>query len=321
MKIILECTHCKISFSRELKRIRYKLSLNKDSKNFCSKECAWKFQETSKIELHCKSCNSIVLRLPCETGRFKNIFCSKKCTATFYNKEREFLPENIAIRCKYCYNSFYIKTGSLKKVCNNCKILNSKAYNKNHRYEINCILCGTQVVCINKTTKYCLDCKLKALSDKAIKRAISGDLTKTLKSISCLYTYGNKIIRCDSKAEYACLNFIENNYNVVDINRSVLILKYELHGKVRQYNPDFEVLLANGNFLIAECKTTIENSNLQKKWGLYYQAIEPKKQALTDYCKSHGYEILSFNKDMNIKFYNSLSRESLSCNKVIKKDI
>ena len=140
----------------------------------------------------------------------------------------------------------------------------------------------------------------KIVSDK-IKNGI---FKPQLTSIKCLYEFKNKKIRCDSKVEYSCLNYFENNFDVLDIERCDFLIDFDYDGIIKKYNPDFKITTINDVYIV-ECKTILSSKELVRKWSYYYDTIEGKKIALDKYCDENNFLSFNYNKSMNNKFYNN----------------
>lgn len=67
--------------------------------------------ETTRCIFHCENCDTIITRTLSET-RGKRIFCSKSCSATYYNK-----PKIIIKECRNCNTKFHPLRGNTGKYC------------------------------------------------------------------------------------------------------------------------------------------------------------------------------------------------------------
>lgn len=151
--------------------------------------------------------------------------------------------------------------------------------------------------------------KLSKIFTEKIKR---GEFRSYLKSIKCSYEFKDTSIKCDSKVEYSCLNFFETNYKVISIKRADIVLTYKHDGINKSYLPDFIIDTTEGKFIV-ECKAEIgKNANVSRKWGYYYDTIEPKKEALKKYCNENNFISFFYNKGMNSKFYYSCKPRDVS---------
>lgn len=288
------CQKCGISFQADVKYH------NQGQAKFCSKQCSYDAKIKIKVykDKLCPQCST--------SFKANSKFCSQKCANTFTSKQnRELKNKNIS-KALAVYNKengrISITDVSIDLECVHCKIIFTARQDQRRRKT-----CSEKCEMDLRRTPEMRN----VFSLAAIKRIGSDTNTDRLKSIHCNYFFYNKIIRCDSKAEYSCLNYIETNYDVADIERCTLILEYELEGNIRRYNPDFEITLKNGKKLIVECKTPLSNKDLKRKWKIYYSSIEPKKKVLEKYCLENECDILFYNKDMNSKFYNSISKDQL----------
>jgi predicted nucleic acid-binding Zn ribbon protein len=276
------CEYCGKLFQAALK------FHNRGEAKYCSRECSQQAQKKILPEKTCSQCGKLF--------QSNRQFCSQVCANTFVSRQdREIKNEKIS-------KALSIFRTTIDLVCVNCNIIFTVPVQQKRRKS-----CSEEC---EKELHRTVEAR-KNISLAAIKRVGSDTNTDRLKSITCFYPYNNKLIRCDSKAEYSCLNYVETHYDVADISRCLSFLEYELDGIIRRYNPDFQVVLANGKTLIVECKTPLSNKDLKRKWSIYYSSIIPKKKVLEEYCREHEYEVLFFNKDMNNSYYNSISRQQL----------
>ena len=153
-------------------------------------------------------------------------------------------------------------------------------------------------------SQYWPDSRRKSQSLAMVKRILNGH-APSLKSIRCEYLYKDKLIKCDSKVEYSCLDYFENEFNVMDIDRCNFSLPFEFENRERRYIPDFKIKTTNGEIYIVECKTIISNNDLQRKWKYYYDTIDIKRETLINYCDKNGYTPFFYNKELNRKFYDN----------------
>lgn len=234
--------------------------------------------------MNCENCNNEHDR-SYGSGRF----CKKECARSYSTKSKrkeinekvskKLTKDPIYKKCQYikCNKSFEIK----KKTHKFCSVSCSKKHYVSFPENIE---------------------KMSLIMTKKI---IDGLYTGKLKSIKCFYKYKENFIRCDSKVEYASLNYIENNFNVKNIERCNFSIKYNYKNKIKHYIPDFKITLYNNDILILECKAIISSKKLKRKWDYYYDTYEYKKDALISYCNNNKYQYLFFDQNLNSDFYYS----------------
>lgn len=234
----------------------------------------------------CENCNTL------EVANFgSKRFCSISCSRSFSTKfKRAEINEKVKKKL----------TLPLKELtCIEC----SSKFNVHSQYKTQ-EFCSKQCAAINRNKNPLYTDKL---SKSMIKAHIEGRMQNSIKSVKCYYEYNNDKIRCDSKVEYACLDFFIKTYNVLSIKRSTLILKYEYNLKIKNYLPDFEIETTIGTFIV-ECKCFFkitESVKKSKSWTLYYDTIELKRIVLKEYCKVNGFIEFFFQKELHRKFYDN----------------
>jgi len=86
---IRTCFVCKQQFSRNSRN-----EASRKNKNiildFCNKNCHKQYQQSFKIEVSCKNCQTNFYKKKNQILKTKNNFCSKSCAATFNNKNKTF---------------------------------------------------------------------------------------------------------------------------------------------------------------------------------------------------------------------------------------
>lgn len=162
------------------------------------------------------------------------------------------------------------------------------------RLEKKCPICGESFLSgsenlkYKKTQKFCSrycsnqDPEVRGLLSQKRIEAIKNGKTNH-KSIRCTYFFKDCTIRCDSKLEYACLDWFEQNYLVVNIRRARESILYEDRGQVRRYLPDFIIDTITDSYLV-ECKSEIYSESLSQKWGGYRRTAPLKKIALEKFA-------------------------------------
>lgn len=216
-------------------------------------------------------------------------FCSQKCSRSFStsNKRKEinekvsrsFNEKRILIEktCLICSKKFIVvKCRSSKKTCS--KSCSSKLINSN------------------------LDVREK-LSVARTKAIMSGKTN--FKSIKCDYEFKNSLIKCDSKIEYACLNYFETVYDAISMKRCNEFIEFEDNGQKRRFIPDF-IIETNEDVFIVECKSFISIKSLNEKWRKYNELSLKKKEILVEYAISTNRKPFWFTKDLHLLYYKNI---------------
>lgn len=230
-------------------------------------------------------------------------FCCIECARAFSTKEkRKEINKKVSKKLK---DKFFTEKGICQvveyeyKICPNCRkdfLSGSKTSKNSHKKKFCSFKCARQYS--NKSSK-----KRESQSLKMMEKAMNGTIKN--KAIKCKYFFREKMIICDSKIEYSCLDFFEKKYKVIDVDRSSVIIKYEYEKTIRRYNPDFLITTNTGIFLI-ECKTFIKNKFLNDKWRTYNEISKIKKEKLEIYAKENNMTSFWFTKELHRKFYDSL---------------
>ena len=250
----------------------------------------------------CKECKSA---LPYE--KRNNKFCSNSCSAIFNNLKRENMTETTK-------KNISISLSGKKKSQEFCKKISDSGFkrfeNENEKHKISKSLKEfwkdndfAKENLISKITGRIVSKETREKqSEIASNRIKNGTFKPQLTSIKCLYKFKNKEIRCDSKVEYSCLNYFENNFEILDIERCDFLIDFDYDGIIKKYNPDFKITTINDVYIV-ECKTILSSKELVRKWSYYYDTIEYKKIVLDKYCKENNFLSFNYNKDMNSVFY------------------
>ena len=151
----------------------------------------------------------------------------------------------------------------------------------------------------------------KQSRDTAIRIALDPLYSKRLKTIRCEFLFNEVLIRCDSKVEYACLDYLIKTYNVVSLKRCNFVIPFTFEGNVRHYVPDFKMIDVDGKTYIVEAKCEFITHHLRKKWRYYYETIPFKREALNAYCSVNGYTSVYFDRSMHRRFYDSVKPQLL----------
>lgn len=196
------------------------------------------------------------------SGRFCNLKCSRSYAAKIDRTAR-----NASTRLKL--------TGSgqpdIQKECPTCRKPFTCTYRK-------------------RRTRFCSNfCalthpdRLLKQSEHGIKQAQQGGTASN--AIRCTYPFQGTEVRCDSKLEYACLDWFERNHTVLAMVRCPAVLEYELAGAIHRYTPDFEIETAESIYVV-ECKGWFG------KQGRYQAAIERKQEVLKEHAAQRGVQSL-----------------------------
>ena len=285
----MKCKNC-----NENEAIKYSKYTNGE---FCSKKCARLFSPKQKRNETNKKVSEKLTGRKLSNEHRKNISKSRKGRKNVISEETK---NKISIALKKRSEKIS-DIEVLYKTCESCK---------------NKFLAGNKNTKRANSKKYCSrECFLVANSSSASKAHMSTIMCEKAmrgliknKGVKCKYVFNGKIIKCDSKVEYACLDFFEKKYNVIDIERCQIIIKYEYENKEKGYNPDFLIATKEGKFMV-ECKTIIKNKFLNDKWRKYNEISEIKKIKLEEYAEKNKINSFWFTKDLHRKFYDSLKNK------------
>lgn len=100
--------------------------------------------------------------------------------------------------------------------------------------------------------------------------------------IKCAYLFKEENIKCDSKLEYACLNYFETKMHAAHMRRCDEVIEY-----------------------IVECKS-FTGQRLNEKWRNYNERADLKKSALEQYAKKTGRKSFWFTPNTHRSFYRSV---------------
>lgn len=316
----VNCAECNISFI-----VKRKIYIDKTRgvyyhNFFCNKKCKSQFYKTGQ-EINCFFCEKLVYKTKGELEQ-KSSFCSQQCSALFNNKQRilnGFTTKNKKkiLVCNICNNQYIgsIHSPISKSLCEKCsheernKIIKDYLFRKalkkdNQVAKRFCKKCSIEIF---HCGKYCNKCRNEQASISRIEAIKNGKTN--FKSIKCEYKFNDLIIKCDSKIEYACLNYFENNFEVLNIKRASEAIDYTFDGKNKLYLPDFEIITKEFTYIV-ECKSNIGSKSLNKKWHFYNETAKIKKESLEKWCADNGYKSFWFTKNLNNKYYNSLFKKS-----------
>jgi hypothetical protein len=89
-KLSLECLYCKKTFYKEKYQITRALKPNSKKKaDYCSHFCYSQTLKNKKTIL-CVNCGVGITRTPQKINRYKNTFCSQKCSGLYNSKNKEY---------------------------------------------------------------------------------------------------------------------------------------------------------------------------------------------------------------------------------------
>jgi len=302
----VKCAKCQCTFVVKRKYYLDSIRRGEDHNFFCQKSCRLSFY-SAKVEKNCLLCDKKFSAFLGNIKRNGGKFCSSSCSATFNNRARKEL--NITTKnkttfhqCSTCNITF---EGSVhlakKKYCQSCSDKRVLQNREKQKLKINkCITCSLDT---RGTCLYCDACRSQVRSLNRIKQMNEGK--NNFKSIKCTFLFKEKSIRCDSKIEYACLDYFVKNYKIIDIDRSGLILPYLYNGKNKNYVPDFKITTDKEVFIV-ECKSYVVCNDLNEKWRLYKETSEYKRQALIRWCADNNYTPFWFTKNLHSVFYDKL---------------
>lgn len=266
---------------------------------FCNEDCQGAFKKTG-AEVSCTYCGKIVYKPKNEIESGANLFCSASCAATFNNFTRTETTKGKTklLNCADCGTEYIgaVNTPVSTGLCPECK---------DAPIEKECEICHCKIYG-SYAIKYCDPCRSKVVGNKIQSRINNGTLFS--KSIRCEYDFNGKKIKCDSKLEYVCLYWFDNNFDVVDMKRSDVIIPYSMDNKTLNYFPDFEVYLSDGTKYLIECKGVV-GKKLSDKWHNYNRKAIEKKKVLEKWCEENGYIPFWFSQLEHQKLYYSLKIE------------
>lgn len=87
--IDLKCDFCNKAYKRSKRAVCGNIRL-KHKYTFCSYGCKGKYRSQFNVQATCTNCNKNLIRVPSQTKKVKNLFCSKSCAAKYNNIHRKF---------------------------------------------------------------------------------------------------------------------------------------------------------------------------------------------------------------------------------------
>lgn len=270
---------------------------NVSNKRFCSQKCTSSFNIRRKKE---RFINQLKLG-PCEvcgitpeiifgSARFCSKTCSKKYSNIVSKEKRSFIRKKF-----YEENPYPIDTEKVR-------IINNIQYRKlsKNLFLITCRVCKKEFENDHLTT-YCSDeCIKKSYTPEfrpkffenveKITNEFSG--RKFGKKVEHVSQFG--IIKCDSLLEWSCLeNFIRND-NVISISRFNGRIPYEFQGRLKSYQPDFEIITETKKYIVEVKDDLRRKEGASEKWNMYVNQALEKKKVLEKWCSENGYEMFWF---------------------------
>ena len=205
-------------------------------------------------------------------------FCSAKCARSFSTREKR---AEINKRVSETLRSQ--SRPLIEKVCPTCGRKFEVPYSKRGQK-----FCSKSCAAQDSNSRPEVLEKISKARISAIQKGKTNHRT-----IRCTFLFRGHEIRCDSKLEYACLDWFESNHDVLGIRRCEEPILYWFEGMERRYLPDCIVETPETTFLV-EVKDTSRMGSLNKKWWRYNEMQPPKKKALAEFAVVHGMTPLWF---------------------------
>lgn len=242
--------------------------------------------------MYCEACGGSLPEKKYGSGRF----CQQSCSRSFSTRAKR---EEISVRVSQSMKGRMLggtpgrePRVSEEKKCGEC----GKLFTTIRK----ATFCGKSCSTKNNNKRSEVRERLSIARIEAIKNG-----KENHKSTRCTYLFKGTEVRCDSKLEYACLDWFERNYVVVSMSRNTIPIKYLFEGFERRFLPDFRIETATETFIV-EVKGILPEGYLNKKWGKYRENSIPKRAALEEYASREGLTPLWFTMEMHRKFYRSL---------------
>ena len=214
-------------------------------------------------------------------------FCSSKCSRSFSSlTNREETNAKVS-------RTLSSKVILIEKVCPECSKTFSVKPSRSYRKTCS-KACGHKHAVSRPET-------IEKLSIARTKAIMEGKTN--FNSIKCTYMFRDQEIRCDSKIEYACLNYFETVFNAIEMKRCEEFIIFDDNGRKRRFIPDF-IINTKSECFIVECKSFISVKKLNDKWRKYNELSLIKKEVLSDYAGSTGRTPFWFTKNIHLQYYN-----------------
>jgi len=216
-------------------------------------------------------------------------FCSPRCSRSFStSKSREEINEKVS-------KAFAAKATFVEKVCPICdshfRVAKCRSKKKTCSHS-----------CRAKLTNSRPDVK-ERLSIARTQAIIDGKTN--FKSIKCTYFFKETPIRCDSKIEYACLNYFETVHNAISMRRCCESIEFDDNGQKRRFIPDF-IIETQEDCFIVECKSFVSVTSLNEKWRKYNELSLKKREVLNEFATETNRKPFWFTKDQHAAYYNNV---------------
>lgn len=123
-KLPCECYQCSEIFHTKKKEIARILKNKTNNGKYCSLKCTFKSKITRKA-LNCLNCGIEFYKEINQIKKSKNHFCSRSCSATYYNTHKTFGNRRSKLE-KYIEDQLFILYPNLEILYNNKGIINSE---------------------------------------------------------------------------------------------------------------------------------------------------------------------------------------------------
>lgn len=215
-------------------------------------------------------------------------FCNSKCSRSFStSKAREEINNKVS-------KTLASKTVFFEKTCLICsshfRVTKRKLGKKTCSHS-----CGAKLSNSRPDVK-------ERLSIARTQAIIDGKTN--FKSINCTYFFKETPIRCDSKIEYACLNYFETVHNAVSMRRCSESIEFDDSGQKRRFIPDF-IIETQDDCFIVECKSFVSVKSLNEKWRKYNELSSKKREVLNEFATKTNRKPFWFTKDLHAAYYNN----------------
>lgn len=216
-------------------------------------------------------------------------FCNQSCSRSFStSKSREEINQKIS-------NTFATKAVLIEKICPICSST-FKVAKCRLRKKTCSSSCGAKLSNSRPDRK-------ERLSIARTQAIIDGKTN--FKSIKCTYFFKETPIRCDSKIEYACLNYFETVYNAISMRRCSESIEFDDNGQKRRFIPDF-IIETQDDCFIVECKSFVSVKNLNEKWRKYNELSLKKREVLNEFAVMTNRKPFWFTKNLHAAYYDNV---------------
>jgi len=216
-------------------------------------------------------------------------FCSSKCSRSFSS-----LLKRAETNAKVS-RTLSSKVVLIEKVCPECSKTFSVKPSRSYRKTCS-KACGHKHAVSRPET-------IEKLSIARTKAIMEGKTN--FNSIKCTYMFRDQEIRCDSKIEYACLNYFETVFNAIEMKRCDESIVFYDNGRKRRFIPDFIIETSEDCFIV-ECKSFASVKSLNEKWRKYNELSIIKREVLSKFAAETHRKPFWFTKDLHADYYNSI---------------